>query len=105
MKTKPDMMSGQTMSETMDYHELEERVVQETEIHDTLSDVESFIRSVETDFVRITVEPVTADKHQANQRLAQAVAETDVCLSCGEPIDEGGFCNYTCLTSWGGEDE
>jgi len=88
-----------------DYYELEERIVQETELHDTLSEVERMIRSLETGFARITVEPVTAEKHKANQRFAQAVAETDVCLSCGDPVDEGGFCNYSCLQSWGGADD
>lgn len=88
-----------------DYYELENRVVQPTEIHDTLAEVETYIRTVDTGFVRITVEPVTAEKHTANQRLAQAVAETDVCLSCGDEVADGGFCNYSCLQSWGETDE
>jgi hypothetical protein len=81
--------------------EAEERVVQESEIHDLLADIEGVIRSVDTAFVRVTIEPVTAEKHKANQKLATAIEETDVCLGCGEPIDEGGFCGLDCLTSAG----
>lgn len=86
-------------------HELEERIVQPTEIHDLLADIEGAIRSLDTGFARVTIEPVTAEKHRANRKLAEAVAETDHCLGCGEPIDEGGFCGLDCLKTVGGDDE
>jgi hypothetical protein len=89
------------MSDQTEYMEYEERVVQETEIHDLLADVEGAIRSIDTGFARVTIEPVTAEKHKANKKLAQAVKETDHCLGCGDPIDEGGFCGFGCLQSMG----
>ena len=79
--------------------EIERRVVQPSEFHDTLAEVETAIKGVDTDFVRISIEPVTAEKHNANKALVEAVRETDVCLGCGEPIDEGGFCGLSCLKS------
>jgi predicted aldo/keto reductase-like oxidoreductase len=81
-----------------DRQEIERRVVQPSEFHDTLAEVETAIKAVDTDFVRITVAPVTAEKHKANEAFVNAVRETDVCLGCGEPIDEGGFCGIKCLT-------
>jgi hypothetical protein len=89
------------MSDGTEYIEYEERVVQETEIHDLLADVEGAIRSIDTGFARVTIEPVTVEKHKANRKLAEAVGQTDHCLSCGEPIDEGGFCGLDCLRSVG----
>jgi hypothetical protein len=83
-------------------YETEERVVQESEIHDTLAGVETAIRDLDEPFVRITVAPVTAEKHQANQALYDLVTEADECQNCGEPIDEGAWCGYSCLMEWGG---
>jgi hypothetical protein len=84
-----------------EYIEYEGRIVQETEIHDLLADVEGAIRSIDSGFARVTIEPVTAEKHKANKKLAEAVEETDHCLGCGDPIDEGGFCGFDCLQSMG----
>jgi hypothetical protein len=89
------------MSDSPEYLEYEERVVQETEIHDLLADVEGAIRSLDTAFVRVEIQSVTAEKHRANKQLAEAVKETDHCLGCGEPIDDGGFCGFDCLQSVG----
>lgn len=77
--------------------EWEERVVQETEIHDLLADVEGAIRDTDAEFVRVSLEPVSSEQHHANRKLAEAVEKTDECLGCGEPIDEGGFCSLSCL--------
>lgn len=81
--------------------EIERRIVQETEMHDILAEIETQLRQIETGFARVTIEPVTVEKHRANERLAKAVKETDVCLNCGDPIDKGGFCGYQCLTEVG----
>jgi len=83
--------------------ETERRIVQKSEIHDLLAELETAIRDCETDFARVTIEPVTAEKHKANKKFAKAVEETDVCLSCGDPIEEGGFCSYSCLVNSGGD--
>jgi hypothetical protein len=32
-----------------------------------------------------------------DEKLVAAVKQTDVCLGCGDPIDEGGFCGIECL--------
>ena len=74
-----------------------ERVVQPSEIHDLLADVEDAIRELDDPFVRVEITGVTAKKHKANQQLVSAVEKTDRCLNCGEPIDEGGFCGFECL--------
>jgi hypothetical protein len=90
-------------NESIKNHEFEERVVQETEIHDLLADVEGVIRRAPTDFVRLTIKPVRASKHRANVKLAQAIEETNSCLTCGEPLEQGGFCGYKCLKNYDGE--
>ena len=84
--------------------ELERRVVQPSEYDDVLAEVETYLRDIDSVFVRVTVEPVTAEKHAANVRLAELVDETDWCLNCQEPVDEGGFCGYQCFTEWGADD-
>jgi hypothetical protein len=87
-----------------DRRELEERVVQPTEIHDTLAQVETMIRDLDEPFVRVTVEGVTAEKHAANRALVDAIEEADGCLNCGAELEEGGFCGLTCLQEWDGDD-
>lgn len=37
-----------------------------------------------------------------SDELAAAVERTDVCLVCGDPVDEGAFCSMACLTEAGG---
>jgi len=86
-----------------DRAEVERRIVQETEINDLLAEVETQLRQVETGFARVTIEPVSAQKHKANEQLAKAVEETDVCLNCGDSIDSGGFCGYQCLKEVGND--
>lgn len=83
-------------------HEITERIVQPTEVHDTLARVETLIRELDDPFVRVTIEPVTAEEHSANQALEEAIANTDECLNCGVELDEGGFCGLACLQAWGG---
>lgn len=36
-------------------------------------------------------------------KLVATVDETDECLNCGEPIDEGGWCGWECFQEWGQE--
>jgi len=81
------------------------RIVHETEKHDIVSQVDTAIRSLDTAFVRITVEPVSSAQWRADQELAVTIAETNECLNCGNSLEEGGFCGITCLQEWGGQDD
>lgn len=64
------------------------------------NEVRRIIHSINTKYARVTIEPVTEEKHQANKSLAEAVSETDTCLECGKEIEEGGFCGYECVTKF-----
>lgn len=86
-------------------HETVARAVQPTEIHDLLADVEDMMQAIDAPFIRVTVEGVSAEQRRANQKLAAAVDETDICLNCGDKIEEGGFCSFNCFLSMGGEGE
>jgi hypothetical protein len=85
--------------------EIERRIVQPSEYKDTLAEVETKIRDLDTDFARIRIEPVKRGEHNANKKLAALVDETDHCLNCGDDVGEAGFCDYGCLMEWGGSDE
>lgn len=84
--------------------EIERRIAQETEIHDLLAEVETEIRSLDTQFARIRVEPVVFEQHKANEKLAAAVENTSHCLYCGKSVEEGGFCGYDCFISYSNTD-
>jgi len=77
------------------------RIVQESEIHDLMADVEGAIRNLNEPFVRVDIEPVSSEQWSANQKLAKAVSQTNECLNCGKSLDEGGFCGFECLQEWG----
>lgn len=85
--------------------EIERRIVQPSEYEDTLAEVETKLRGLDTDFARIRIEPVKRGEHNANEKFAALVDETDHCLNCGDDVDEGGFCDYDCFMKWGGSDE
>ena len=85
--------------------EVERSIAQQTDIEDTLSEVETHLNDLNTEFVRIQITPVTADKHAANEKFAELVDATDECLNCGERVDEGGFCDYSCFMEWGSDGE
>lgn len=53
-----------TATGDMEREEFERRVAQEIEIGDLLADVDDAIRAMDSGFVRVTVEPVTAEKHR-----------------------------------------
>lgn len=92
-------------SESANLHETAGRVVQPTEIHDLLADVEGIIMSLDEPFVRVEIKPVSAEQWKADQKLAKAVSEADECLNCGKALEKGGFCGIDCLQEWGGSSE
>lgn len=79
------------------------RIVYPSDREELVSDVADELADVETDLVRIRVEPVPEERWQAHQELARCVAETDECLNCGAPVDEDGFCGFDCLQQWRAE--
>lgn len=38
-------------------------------------------------------------------KLAAAVEDADGCLTCGEPTDGAGWCDWECFQAWGEDEE
>lgn len=53
------------------------------------------------------VEKRDREKHGATpeDKLSALIESTDECLTCGEPIDEGGWCGLGCLQDYEGDSD